>query len=77
MRRQKLKPTYREQNPNFFKKTPTKFEGNYSHYRPSISYIDGRSNKDTDMSGIRTGNTISRDRTSLFARRDSRHRPSG
>lgn len=77
MRRQKMKPTYREQNGAFFKKTPTKFDNAYSHYRPSISYVDGRSNKDTDQSGGKSRVSLSRGRTSVFARRESRHRPSG
>jgi hypothetical protein len=77
MRRQKLKPTYREQNSTFFKKTPTKFDNSYSHYRPSISYVDGRSNQDTDLSAAKSGKSLSRERTSVFAQRLSRHRPSG
>jgi|LakMenEpi03Aug12_release.lakeMendotaPanAssembly.Ray.scaffolds.fasta_scaffold2187161_1 hypothetical protein len=51
MRRQKLKHTFRDQNSNFFKKNPSKFE-NSSHYRPSISYIDNvKSFKDGDFNG--------------------------
>ncbi len=76
MKRQKLKHTFRDQNSNFFKKLPSKFE-NSTHYRPSISYIDNaKSSNDIDFTSQKSRMSTSQERTSVLNRRGSRIRPS-
>lgn len=64
-----MKTIYRDQNQNFIKKTGNKFDNNYGHYRPSISYIEAKSNKDNDFTQMQSGVSIALERSSVFARR--------